>query len=385
MGQILDSIGNGISSIVEPVGDAASSVIEPVMDVAEPYVEPAFNMLARAVIGGQIGAAFGGTTPTMDSWSGGDYGGGDYSGGYGGGDGIDYGGGDLEGPVFTAENTDARFASSNGEYNDQVGSDWSAGVPVGVGQTTGSGIPDPYAGSTYAEQAAELQSAYGGAGIPDPYAGSTLTGQAADLMTAYGSNSNNPFSGTLSSIGRFFSTPSNIFGAANTASNLLGRPGSALSVGSGVYGMYQAEQLKKLAQAAALQADPWGTSGGRAVAGGQLQNLLLDPNSITSMPGYKAGLQAVERRMASQGYNGSGNMMAALAQYGGQFYNDAVGRLGGLAGANQNPSTSADILLRGNVAANDASSKAQASIGYGLGGGMNPSVLAALQKIGAMQ
>ena len=48
---------------------------------------------------------------------------------------------------------------------------------------------------------------------------------------------------------------------------------------------------------------------------------LPNPQDITGMPGYQAGLEAVQRSMAAQGYQGSGNMMAALAKYGGDFYN----------------------------------------------------------------
>ena len=38
------------------------------------------------------------------------------------------------------------------------------------------------------------------------------------------------------------------------------------------------------------------------------------------------GLEAVRRSMASQGFQGSGNMMAALQKYGGDFYNQYVGQ-----------------------------------------------------------
>ena len=120
------------------------------------------------------------------------------------------------------------------------------------------------------------------------------------------------------------------------------------------------------------------------MAGGQLQALLQDPSSITSMPGYQAGLTAVERKMASQGYNGSGNMMAALQQYGGNFYNDAVNRLSGLAGANQNPASSGQLLLQGTGQANDLTSRSLASIGYGIQGnqGINPAILEMILRTG---
>jgi hypothetical protein len=45
-------------------------------------------------------------------------------------------------------------------------------------------------------------------------------------------------------------------------------------------------------------------------------------------------MQAIERSLASQGYQGSGNMMNALANYGGQFYQQQLANLANLAGVN---------------------------------------------------
>lgn len=69
----------------------------------------------------------------------------------------------------------------------------------------------------------------------------------------------------------------------------------------------------------------------------QLSTLMNDPSSITTMPGYDAGLQAIMRKLASQGYLGSGKMMESLFQFGGNFYNDAVKNLTQLAGGNFAP------------------------------------------------
>lgn len=54
----------------------------------------------------------------------------------------------------------------------------------------------------------------------------------------------------------------------------------------------------------------------------RLQRMTAPPNpaNLTKMPGYQAGLEAVQRSMAAQGYQGSGNMMAALQKYGGDAY-----------------------------------------------------------------
>jgi hypothetical protein len=73
-----------------------------------------------------------------------------------------------------------------------------------------------------------------------------------------------------------------------------------------------------------------------------------NPSGITNYPGYKAGLEAVQRAGAAQGFNGSGNMMTALADYGGKFFDQAIGRLAGLAGGTAGgglPATQSSINL----------------------------------------
>lgn len=116
---------------------------------------------------------------------------------------------------------------------------------------------------------------------------------------------------------------------------------------SSLYGMDQASQLKKLALAQANKATPWTTSGGGDQAAQQLLALISGKTDVSTLPGYGAGLQAVQRQGAANGWLGSGNMMAALQQYGGKFYNDAVTQLGGLAGANFNPVSAGSLATTG--------------------------------------
>jgi len=90
-------------------------------------------------------------------------------------------------------------------------------------------------------------------------------------------------------------------------------------------------------------------SGGGAAASGtetsnpyeaRLQALINDPNSISDSNAYKfrfnQGQQALERSAAAKGMLGSGNTLAALAQYGqgmaSDEYGNEVGRLGALSG-----------------------------------------------------
>jgi hypothetical protein len=113
------------------------------------------------------------------------------------------------------------------------------------------------------------------------------------------------------------------------------------TVGSQAFAMQSAEQ----AAAAAKLADPWGEY--RADAAKRLDALSRDPSSITSDPGYEAGLEAVQRSLGAQGYQGSGNMMAALSKYGGDFYDKAIKRLSELAGVSISPVAAGQLGVQG--------------------------------------
>lgn len=147
-------------------------------------------------------------------------------------------------------------------------------------------------------------------------------------------------------------------GSGGPISNLL-------NIGSGIYGMMQSNKMMDLAQQAAQMQDPFGPQ--RPQYQAALANLYANPSSITSMPGYQAGLNAVERKMASQGYLGSGNMMAALSQYGGDFFDKEVARLSMLSGAQFAP-TGGNALLTGTQFGNDLASRSLATLGYGVRG-----------------
>ena len=144
-------------------------------------------------------------------------------------------------------------------------------------------------------------------------------------------------------------------GALGMTPSNLGMIGGGLNLVSGLYGLNAAQQM----QAMTGRADPFGAY--RPGYAAQLSQLTADPSRITSMPGYRAGLQAVQRSMAAQGYQGSGNMMAALQKYGGDFYGQEVNRLASLGGANISP----QIALQGQGMAADLASRGLASLGYG--------------------
>lgn len=121
----------------------------------------------------------------------------------------------------------------------------------------------------------------GGAGAATMGGGAGLdsaSATAANAEGAYPSSVTQP--STWDTLTQLFSGK----GGAGSLSQLFGKGGAGLGLiqaVSGLYGLSESSKLKKLA---------------------------TQPN--------KAGEQAVTRSLASQGYQGSGNMMAALNQYG---------------------------------------------------------------------
>ena len=116
--------------------------------------------------------------------------------------------------------------------------------------------------------------------------------------------------------------------------------------------------------------DPFGY-GPRAPYAAEMAALRLDPSQIEKTPGYQAGLQAVTRKMASQGYLGSGNMMAALAEYGGSFYDREMARLASISGVGMSPMAvrrGGGSSVEGMATGADLASRALATLGYGARG-----------------
>lgn len=68
-----------------------------------------------------------------------------------------------------------------------------------------------------------------------------------------------------------------------------------------------------------------------------LNNLMMNPGTITDTPEYKARQQATARIMAAQGYTGSGNALVGAAEAGGQSYQQAFNNLAMLSGASGQP------------------------------------------------
>lgn len=116
--------------------------------------------------------------------------------------------------------------------------------------------------------------------------------------------------------------------------------GNMFAAGAGLYGLGLANQMRGMAQ------DP--NAPYRPGYAAELSALASNPNQIQMLPGYRAGLQAVQRAQAAQGFQGSGNMMAALAKYGAGAYNDRLAQLERLSGITAGP----NAYLQGNAMAN---------------------------------
>lgn len=170
--------------------------------------------------------------------------------------------------------------------------------------------------------------------------------------------------------------------AVNTAAGgglSLGDVNSALSfatpiisVGSGLYGMSQAEQLRKLAAQSGKRADPWGASGGRSLADTQLQELMRNPGQVAARdPSYGLRMQGAQRANAIYGQD-SGAMAVAGANASTDWYNQRLAQLSGLAGTGFSPGTAEQFGMSGTAGASELAGKSLASIGYGVtraGGG----------------
>lgn len=156
-------------------------------------------------------------------------------------------------------------------------------------------------------------------------------------------------------------------GAIGAANAGIASPGNAAGgrmgggwgdILSGGLGLYNAMKLARMGAPTA----------GQNGANAQIASLMANPSSISSMPGYKAGEQAVLRSGAANGYLGSGNMMAALKDFGGDFYNKTLQTMGSLGQPmpGQTESTIGGMQLEG-----QALNRLLYGVG-GLGGGGGP-------------
>lgn len=269
----------------------------------------------------------------------------DFGGGAGGYDIWSDGGGTFSG----SGSFDSGIGGGGGFGGFFGGNEDSAGI------TQIMGMAQPSYGSFSGGNVFDLGGTWGASDFSDniganPYGYTTSGGGGiTDLMARGGGNS------WMDQIGRLL-TPQNL----GTAARLVG---NGLSIGQGLDAMSQARDLMRQAQ----EADPMHPY--RAGWAARLNTLINDPSSITQDPGYRAAHEAVLRGGAAAGNFGGGGMVGDLAQFGVNFYDNAVRRLGSLVGGSPGaamPGTQAAIHL-GNAGMNRIGSGI-ASLATGLEG-----------------
>lgn len=222
---------------------------------------------------------------------------------------------DIAGGLIPEFGSEAAYMSGLGTFATPLG---ESALPVmtdlgAVGEAAGGAMP---AMGEYAVPGAVAGVGGGGGGasavpgLDGYYTGlggvdGSLTGSGVSGTTGYGGWAKSLSPDML----RIFS---NVLGGYNNLAN-------------GLYSLYMSRQFAGLGKGTPSQ----------QTANSQLNALLQDPNQIYKMPGWEAGLQAVQRTGAGQGYLGSGNMMVALNKYGGDFYNNTVRQLNDIATGGQ--------------------------------------------------
>lgn len=250
------------------------------------------------------------------------------------------GGGGLSGGTIAAGGAGDVLGSA-------AGAGGAAGASAGIGSSVLEGAADP------------AFSSFGSPELGDPFGGSSFTPAQASYDPSFSNTGPSTFDdiqsgdqGALDKPKTFWETLQGVKGGTSSWGDLLKSGGQSLlgggakpgsmpwgslgnlwSMGTGAYGLYQGAQLNK--EAKAMQ-DPYAAQRGQYA--NQLSALNANPGAVLpTLPGYQAGLSAIERSMAANGYLGSGNMMAALQQYGGNAFQQESSRLAGLSGENVPP------------------------------------------------
>lgn len=103
---------------------------------------------------------------------------------------------------------------------------------------------------------------------------------------------------------------------------VTGAIAAVATAGTAIYGATQAGGISSQAQGESSS-----VFGEQQYYAQQLQQLMANPQSVSSLPGYQfnfnQGAQAVQRQEGAAGFNGSGNEGIALTQYGQNFATSA--------------------------------------------------------------
>ena len=224
----------------------------------------------------------------------------------------------------------------------------------GGGGLAGTGLP-------------EFQAYTGANSLGYQVAGDVAVAPAAGATPGEVASTAFPDAGTATGVGAAGTSITGSTGAIGTSGETLattaatpggggsGVFGSGLSapqvaqLGSSLLGAFQGSGMKS----ASAASDPFAPY--RAGYAAQLQELMRNPSSVTSQPGYqaaeKAGEQALTRNLASQGLTGSGAAAEAIPTFAAKFedhyYQQLIQTLASLGGANIN---NAGIALEGRAA-----------------------------------
>jgi len=215
-----------------------------------------------------------------------------------------------------------------------VGELVSAGAPIGDLIEAGVSVGDLTAAGATAEQIASATpvleaAAQGAESVPFQLAdGSMGSIQGGNILDA---------AGNVVAQGGTGGTLGQLAGYAKTGAQLIG----------GISQLGQAGQLLGGGQTKPGVADPYAQY--RSQAASQLQNLLANPNTITSTPGYQfnlqQGLQAQGAKQAAQGNLVSGGALLQSQQFGQQYATSSLQQqqalLAQLSGASQAPAGAA--------------------------------------------
>ena len=157
------------------------------------------------------------------------------------------------------------------------------------------------------------------------------------------------------------------------------------SLYSGYQGLQRSRQLDQLGQQAQLTGNPWGASGGQAMASGQLMSLMN--GNVQDDPAYKLRIQAAQRAMGPMGQR-SGAMAVAGANASTDWYNGRLQQLGQLAGAPGDPLGAAQLGINASKSATDIMLRALGTFGFAgrqMFGGQqqaSPEIVALLKSLG---
>ena len=229
-------------------------------------------------------------------------------------------------------------------------SDVAAGS-LGVGDTVGAGVSTAAGAAT---------SAAGAESIPFQLADGTMGSiSGGNILDA---------SGNVVAQGGVGTTLGDLAGYAKTGAQLIG----------GIGQLGQAGALLGGGQTKPGVADPYAQY--RSQAAGQLQNLLADPSTITSTPGYQFNLQQymqqLQAKQASQGSLVGGGALLQAGQMGQQYATSSLQQqqnlLATLSGANQSPAGAAQAQQGINFGQSGAFNYGLQTLASGVNGVANP-------------